>query len=264
MFSINNFFIFITVFITAMLFCVKPAFACITCVDEMIWMYFPFYKWWLAILCLWAAAVFIDKIRSGSGPFIFLRGVVTAAVSLLLSVMFFFLYPFVLLAIFGKWAGNYYSVFKTHKNNGAQAEDKNILPLYHITMAILLLTAVYFYAEWIIVGPSYPLYHIYNGSPGIGYSMEAVKNPAITDEALLKMLKSRAEEAKINAMCVLLERKDPKNIEKVIDEIKSLPRPDLPWKLSGSFKRAFGANVSSREECEKWLEDHKKEESALK
>jgi hypothetical protein len=230
----------------------------------MIWMWFPFYKWWLLILCLWAVIVFIYKIRSGSGPFIFLRGVATAAVSLLLSVMFFFLYPFVLLAIFGKWTANYYSTFKRSGIKDASTEDKNILPVYHFTMAIMLLTAVYFYAEWSITGPSYPLYHIFNGSPGIGYSMEAVKNPAITDEALLKMLKSSVFEAKINSMCILLERKDDKNIEKVIDEIKSLPGPDLPWKLSTSFKRAFGSNVSSKDECGKWFEDHKKEEAVLK
>ncbi len=127
---INKFFIFTAAFITPVIFCVRPALACITCVDEMIWMYFPFYKWWLAILCLWAAAVFIDKIRSGAGPFIFLRNAIIAIVSFFLSVIFFFLYPFVLLALFGKWAGNYYSVFKNHKNNNTPAEDKNGIYFY--------------------------------------------------------------------------------------------------------------------------------------
>lgn len=263
MISKTRSYLFMAAFLTSITF-IKPAFACIICVDEMIWMWFPFYKWWLFILCAWAILVLIDKARSGAGPFIFLRGVIMAAVSLLLSVMFFFLYPFILLAIFGKWAENYYSAFKNFKNNNTPVKDKNILPIYHFIMIVMLLTAVYFYAEWSVTGPSYPLYYIYNGSPGIGYALSAVKNPDITDEALLNMLKSSVFKARINSMCILLERKDDKNIEKVIDAIKSLPDQELPWKLSGSFKKAFGANVSSKDECEKWFEDHKKEVNLFK
>ncbi|HNY10755.1 MAG TPA: hypothetical protein PKK26_04095 [Candidatus Wallbacteria bacterium] len=264
MISKNRFYLFAAAFLASIFFYIKPAFACIICVDEMIWMFFPFYKWWLLILCLWAVLVFIDKARAGAGPFIFLRGVIITVVSLFLSIMLFFLYPFILLAIFGKWAGNYYRAFKNFKNNNTAIEDKNILPIYHFTMIIMLLTAAYFYAEWKITGPSYPLYHIYNGSSGIGYTFGAVKNPAITDEALLDMLKSSVLKAKVNSMCILLERKDIKNIEKVIDEIKKLPEPELPWKLSGSFNKAFGAKISSRDECEKWFEDYKKDPTISK
>lgn len=264
MISINRFYLFTTAFITAMCFHVKPAFACIICVDEMIWMWFPFYKWWLAILGLWTVAVFIDKIRSGSGPFVFFKNVSIAVVSLFLSIMFFFLYPFVLLGIFWKWAGNYYAAFKNHKNHCTPADDKNILPIYHFIMVVMFLTAIYFYAEWSVTGPAYPLYYIHNGSPGIGYTLSAVKNSAITDESLLNMLKSTVFKARVNAMCILVERKDIKNVEKVIEAIKSLPEPELPWKLSSSFQKAFGVKISSKDECEKWFESHKKEETVLK
>ena len=220
------------------------AVACMVCVNEMLWLIFPYYWSWLLIFFIWGIIVLIMRIYYRTLSKKDIRNILIALGIIIVSIMFTLPYPFVLLAFFILWLRSYKNTYLRIKQNKNLIHDRAYLFINHLTVLFLLVSAIYFQTRYIVGGQVYRLYHVGNGSPGRALVEKMIKQNLLSKTELIQLLKQGNNQAKINAGVILL-KKDYVDIEVMDLIINELPKMDKKWvnyRLAFVIQEYFGLN----------------------
>jgi hypothetical protein len=229
--------------------------ACITCVTEGLWSIMPYYPAWIWTFVVWGLIVLgMSFYFRNSRAKTLLRAALIVGV-LIISVAFHPIFPIALVVLFVLWARSYFRTYRRLQTKTCLPDDRAFLILNHLTLACLVILAIYFQTNYIVGGLPYRLKYI-SASGAKADRERIVRGNLMTHGEIVAMLKGKSRHGKENAAMLLVERNDADALDLIMDELIAMNSRSVPWGVCNALYKLTGRDPLdySRESWVTWYQ----------
>lgn len=211
----------ITKAIVLILFLIPSAtFACGACGETMVYLTFPYYRIWAAILPLWLIAAFIMHMLTGG-----VKGLSAGKVVGQIAGLLFLVFAGSLGGLFIWLVINYIAScvkwIRKRRHKELAKKVKHLAVLNSVTLVLLLSTGIYSQVKFLSYDDAELISRVQSGTgPARSLAKRIAKRNSIPRERLLEMLRSENPNARNNAADVIRLLKDPSYLEQVMEIVK--------------------------------------------
>lgn len=233
----------------------QRASACITCVTEGLWRIMPFYPSWLWTFVVWGLFVLGMRFyfRNSRAKTLLHAALIVGA--LIISVAFHPIFPIALVVLFVLWARSYFRTYRRLQTKTCLPDDRAFLILNHLTLACLVILAIYFQTIYIVGGIPYRLKYI-SASGAKADRERIVRGNLMTHGEIIALLKGKSRHGKENAAMLLVEKNDADALDLIMEELIAMDSRSVPWGLCNALYKLTGRDPLdySRESWVTWYQ----------